>query len=285
MEKKLLGRPVAEAIRERMLPLVQALADSGAAATLCIVRVGEQPGALAYERSARKTCEVLGICVRERALPEQSSTAELLELLDEVNTDPTIHGCLLLRPLPKHMDENAACEYIVPEKDVDGVTSRSVSRVFSGVKEGFPPCTAQACLEMLDYYGVPLAGADAVVIGRSLVVGRPVAALLTGRDATVTICHRKTRGLAAKCRRADILIVAAGCMGMVDASFAREGQIVLDVGTNADENGRLRGDVAFDEVSAVAAAVSPVPGGVGAVTTMVLAKHVIEAALRQQNES
>ena len=284
MEKKLLGRPVAEAIRERMRPLVQTLSDSGAEATLCIVRVGEQSGALAYERSARKTCEALGIRVCERSLPEESSTAELLDLLEQVNVDPAIHGCLLLRPLPKHMDENAACEHIAPEKDVDGVTSRSVSRVFSGVKEGFPPCTAQACLEMLDYYQVPLAGADAVVIGRSLVVGRPVAALLIGRDATVTVCHRKTRDLPEKCRAAEILIVAAGSMGLVDASYVREGQVILDVGTNADENGKLRGDVVFDEAAAIASAVSPVPGGVGAVTTMVLAKHVIEAALKQQDE-
>ena len=284
MEKILLGRPVAEGIRQKILPLAQRLAEGGNAAALCIVRVGEQPGALAYERSARKTCEALGIRVSERSLPEQSDTETLLALLDEINADPSIHGCLLLRPLPKHMDENAACERIAPEKDVDGVTSRSVSRVFSGVDEGFPPCTAQACLEMLDYYGVPLVGTDAVVIGRSLVVGRPAAALLTGRDATVTICHRRTRDLAEKCRRAEVLIVAAGSMAMVDERFVREGQIILDVGTSMDGNGKLRGDVDFDAVLPLAAAVSPVPGGVGAVTTMVLAKHVLEAALRQLDE-
>ena len=283
MEKKLLGRPVAEAIRERMEPLVQELADSGNSATLSIVRVGEQPGAVAYERSARKTCEALGIRVSMYYLPEQSSTEELLSLVDVINEDPSIHGCLLLRPLPEHMDENAACERISPEKDVDGVTSRSVSRVFSGVDEGFPPCTAQACLEILDYYGIPLAGADATVVGRSLVVGRPVAALLTGRDATVTICHRKTRELAEKCRRAEVLIAAAGSIGMIGKNCVQDGQVILDVGTSVDATGKLRGDVDFDAVIDRAAAVSPVPGGVGAVTTMVLAKHVIEAALRQQS--
>ena len=284
MGKQLLGRPVAEAIKEGLRPAIRTLDAAGICPCLCIVRVGEQGSAIAYERSAKKSCEALGIRVESRTAPAESRTEELLDLMDAINADSAIHGCLLLRPLPKQVDEVAVCERLAPEKDVDGITSRSLAKVFCGAGAGFAPCTAQACLEMLDYYGVALSGANVTVIGRSLVVGRPVAALLTGRDATVTLCHRKTKDLPELCRNAEVLIAAAGSLGMVDGRYAHAGQIVLDVGTNVDASGKLRGDVDFEAVEPVVEAISPVPGGVGSVTTAVLAKHVIEAAMRQLDE-
>ena len=272
------GAPAAAALTEQLIPRAQALRERGIVPTLAIVRVGERPEDLSYERGAMKRCEKVGIAVRQFLLTVTSSQADLMEVIEEVNRDDSIHGCLLFRPLPRHMDEQAACAALAPEKDVDGITPGSLAAVFAGSGAGYPPCTAQACLELLDHYGYELKGKRAVVVGRSLVIGKPVSMLLLGRHATVTICHTRTADLPAECRRAKVLIAAAGKAGVIGADCLSPGQVVIDVGINADGDGNLVGDVDFAAAEPVAGAITPVPGGVGAVTTSVLARHVIEAA-------
>ena len=272
------GAPVAAALTEELSQRAQALVAKGITPTLAIVRVGERPEDLSYERGALKRCEKVGIAVRQYLLTAASSQTDLMEVIEEINRDNSIHGCLLFRPLPKHMDEAAICAALSPAKDVDGITVGSLAAVFSGSGAGYPPCTAQACLEILDHYGYELKGKRAVVVGRSLVIGKPMSMLLLGRHATVTICHTRTADLPAECRRADVLVAAAGKAGAVSAQCLAPGQVVLDVGINVDENGNLVGDVDFAAAENTVEAITPVPGGVGAVTTSVLARHVIEAA-------
>lgn len=272
------GAPVAAALTEQLSQRAQALIAKGVTPTLAIVRVGERPEDLSYERGALKRCEKVGIAVRQYLLTATSSQTDLMEVIKEINRDDSIHGCLLFRPLPKHMDEAAVCAALSPAKDVDGITAGSLAAVFSGNGAGYPPCTAQACLEILDHYGYELKGKRAVVVGRSLVIGKPVSMLLLGRHATVTICHTRTADLPAECRRADVLVAAAGKAGAVSAQCLAPGQVVLDVGINVDEDGNLVGDVDFAAAENTVEAITPVPGGVGAVTTSVLARHVIEAA-------
>ena len=272
------GAPAAAALTEQLIPRAQALRERGIVPTLAIIRVGERPEDLSYERGAMKRCEKVGIAVRQFLLTAVSSQADLMDVIEEVNRDQSIHGCLLFRPLPRHMDEQAACAALDPAKDVDGITPGSLAAVFAGSGAGYPPCTAQACLELLDHYGYELKGKRAVVVGRSLVIGKPASMLLLGRHATVTICHTRTADLPAECRRADVLIAAAGKAGVVGASCLSPGQVVIDVGINAGEEGNLVGDVDFAAAEPVVTAITPVPGGVGAVTTSVLARHVIEAA-------
>lgn len=272
------GAPVAAALTEQLSQRAQALIAKGVTPTLAIVRVGERPEDLSYERGALKRCEKVGIAVRQYLLTATSSQTDLMEVIKEINRDDSIHGCLLFRPLPKHMDEAAVCAALSPAKDVDGITAGSLAAVFSGSGAGYPPCTAQACLEILDHYGYELKGKRAVVVGRSLVIGKPVSMLLLGRHTTVTICHTRTADLPAECRRADVLVAAAGKAGAVSAQCLAPGQVVLDVGINVDEDGNLVGDVDFAAAENTVEAITPVPGGVGAVTTSVLARHVIEAA-------
>ena len=272
------GAPVAAALTEQLSQRAQALIAKGVTPTLAIVRVGERPEDLSYERGALKRCEKVGIAVRQYLLTATSSQTDLMEVIKEINRDDSIHGCLLFRPLPKHMDEAAVCAALSPAKDVDGITAGSLAAVFSGSGAGYPPCTAQACLEILDHYGYELKGKRAVVVGRSLVIGKPVSMLLLARHATVTICHTRTADLPAECRRADVLVAAAGKAGAVSAQCLAPGQVVLDVGINVDEDGNLVGDVDFAAAENTVEAITPVPGGVGAVTTSVLARHVIEAA-------
>lgn len=281
MAVELRGAPVAADLTERLGRRASALAARGVAPTLAIVRVGEREDDLSYERGALKRCERVGIAVRRVVLPGDCPQGELLTRMRAVSEDPSVHGCLLFRPLPAHLDEEAACAALAPRKDVDCATPGSLYGVLSGRPCGFPPCTAAAVLEVLDHYDVGLAGANVVVVGRSLVVGRPVSLMLQRRDATVTMCHTRTRDLDAICRSADVLVVAAGRPRLIGADAVRPGQTVIDVGINWDEESeRLVGDVDYDAVSDVVSAITPVPGGVGAVTTAVLAKHVIEAAER-----
>ena len=272
------GAPAAAALTEKLAAQAAGLREAGIVPTLAIVRVGERPEDLSYERGAMKRCEKVGIAVRQFLLTAVSSQADLMDVIEEVNRDQSIHGCLLFRPLPRHMDEQAACAALAPEKDVDGITPGSLAAVFAGSGAGYPPCTAQACLELLDHYGYELKGKRAVVVGRSLVIGKPVSMLLLGRHATVTLCHTRTADLPAECRRAEVLIAAAGKAGVIGADCLSPGQVILDVGINADGDGNLVGDVDFAAAEPVAGAITPVPGGVGAVTTSVLARHVIEAA-------
>jgi len=281
MAKVLRGAPVAERICEELRPRVHSLEVRGIKPCLAIVRMGENAGDLAYEGAAKRRCASLGVDVRVFALPQDAEEKELLSVIDGINKDDDIHACLIMRPFPAHINEDEVCEFLNIHKDVDCVTSYSLSRVFSGYGQGFFPCTAESCMAILDYYGYDLRGARVAVIGRSLVIGRPVSIMLQDRDATVTMCHTKTRNLPKVCRNKEILIVAAGHAKVVDESFVNEGQVIIDVGINGDENGNIVGDVDFDSVEKLVSALTPVPGGVGSVTASILAKHVIEAAERQ----
>ncbi|OUO13021.1 bifunctional 5,10-methylenetetrahydrofolate dehydrogenase/5,10-methenyltetrahydrofolate cyclohydrolase [Flavonifractor sp. An4] len=272
------GAPVAQALTERLIVKANQLKVQGIVPTLAIVRVGERPEDLSYERGALKRCEKVGIRVRQFTLPEESSHGDLLAVIEQINADREIHGCLLFRPLPPQIDEAAICAALDPAKDVDGITAGSLAAVFTGSGAGYPPCTAQACMEILEHYGCDLTGKRAVVVGRSLVVGKPLSMLLLGKNATVTLCHTRTADLAAECRRAEVLIAAAGRANMIGRDHLAPGQLVLDVGINVDENGNLVGDVDFAAADEIVGAVTPVPGGVGAVTTSVLAAHVLQAA-------
>ena len=249
------GAPAAAALTEKLAVQAAALRQAGVVPTLAIVRVGERPEDLSYERGAVKRCEKVGIAVKRFILSEDASQEELTALLRQINGAPDIHGCLLFRPLPRHMDEGAVCAALSPAKDVDGITPGSLASVFSGDRQGYPPCTAQACMELLDYYGYDLTGRRAVAL-------------------------RPSSSMAAECRRAEVLIAAAGKAKVIGADHLAPGQVVIDVGINVDEDGSLTGDVDFAAAQDVVRAITPVPGGVGAVTTTVLARHVLEAAAR-----
>ena len=214
-------------------------------------------------------------------LPEDVSQEELLATIDKVNKDDSIHGVLLFRPLPKHLDQSVIENALDPAKDVDCMTDGSMAGVFTGKPLGFPPCTPQACMEILDHYGIDCTGKKAVVIGRSLVVGKPAAMMLIKKNATVTVCHTRTVDMPSVTREADIIIVAAGRAGVVGADYVRPGQIVIDVGINVNEEGKLCGDVDYAAVNTRSSVITPVPGGVGSVTTSVLVGHVVEAAKRK----
>ena len=281
MADLLKGAPVAKALTAELAERAQALRAAGVVPTLAIVRVGEREDDLSYERGALKRCEKVGIEAKRILLPADAVQERLMAAIDEVNADAAIHGCLMFRPLPATLDENAAAAALDPAKDVDSMTPASLLTTLSGRGEGFAPCTAEAVLAILDHYGVALDGAKVAVVGRSLVIGKPVAAMLTARNATVTTCHTHTRDLAAECRAADIVVAAVGRARTIGADAVSAGQTVIDVGINWDEaTGKLVGDVDFDAADPVVGAITPVPGGVGAVTTAILAKHVIEAAER-----
>ena len=278
MAEILKGLPVAKALSETLCTRSEKLSEKGVIPTLCIIRVGERGDDISYEKGAQKRCAMTGVRLLNVTLPEDCTKEELLSEIRKVNEDDSIHGCLMFRPLPDPEMEKAACELLDPKKDVDCMTLGSLARVFSGKGEGYPPCTAQACIEILDYYGIPVSRKRVTVIGRSLVVGRPLNMMLEERDATVTMCHRKTVNLSLSCKDAEILISAAGNPGFVTDGFFNRDQIVIDVGINVNPEGKLCGDVDFETAAGIVKAVTPVPGGVGSVTTAVLCKHVIEAA-------
>ena len=284
MAQTLLGKEVTAALNERIKADVEKLKAAGVNPTLGIIRVGERGDDISYERGAMKRCDTLGVAVKQYLLPADVTQEQLIATIEEVNKDDSIHGVLMFRPLPKHLDEEAACQALDPEKDVDGITDGSMVGVFTGQKNGFPPCTPQACMEILDHYGIDCTGKKAVVIGRSLVVGKPAAMMLIKKNATVTVCHTKTVDMPAVCREADILIVAAGRAGVVDKPYFAPGQVVIDVGINVNAEGKLCGDVKFEDAEPIVGAITPVPGGVGSVTTSVLVGHVVEAAMRRQNQ-
>lgn len=274
------GAPAAAALMEDLTGRIERLSGAGVTPTLAIVRVGERPDDCAYETGAVKRCEKAGVAVKRFPLPAGCSALELRAVLEHINAVSEIHGCLMLRPLPDPAMEEMACALLDPKKDVDCMTPAALAGVFAGKGWGYPPCTAQACLELLNYYGTDLTGKRAVVVGRSLVIGKPVSMLLQAENATVTMCHTRTKDLPAVCRGAEVLIAAAGRANLLGAAHVSPGQVVLDVGINVDESGKLCGDVKFDEAEPVVSAITPVPGGVGAVTTAVLVKHVVEAAER-----
>ena len=281
MAKQLLGKEVTAALNERIKADVATLNAKGVKPTLGIIRVGERPDDLSYERGATKRCETLGVEYKKYLLPADVSQEELLKVIDEVNKDDNIHGVLMFRPLPKHIDQTLVENALAAEKDVDCQTDASLGGVFTGKKVGFPPCTPQACMEILDHYGIDCTGKKAVVIGRSLVVGKPAAQMLIKKNATVTTCHTRTIDMPSVAREGEILIVAAGRAGVVGAEYVSPGQIVIDVGINVNEEGKLCGDVDYAAVEPIVEAITPVPGGVGSVTTSVLVGHVVEAAMRK----
>lgn len=286
MAKLLKGKPVADAIVADARARADALRARGIVPTLAIVRVGEDPGDLSYERTLLKRAEAAGVAVRTVSLDADVSQAVLEVVVRQIGEDPGIHGCLLFRPLPAHLDEAAVCELIPAAKDVDGVTRASLASVMAGeaaspqAAAGFAPSTAEACLRVLDHYEVPLPGVRVAVLGRSLVVGRPLALLLTARDATVTLCHSRTVDAASICRASDIVVCATGRARMFGDGYFRDGQAVLDVGIDFDEAGEMCGDVDAAAVEPLDCAFTPVPGGIGSVTTAVTLDHVVTATDR-----
>jgi methylenetetrahydrofolate dehydrogenase (NADP+)/methenyltetrahydrofolate cyclohydrolase len=253
---------------------------TGAQPTLAVILVGEDPASQIYVRNKKRAADEVGIATRDFLFPQGCSQAELLATIAGINRDPSVHGILLQLPLPKGMDEDQAVAAIAPEKDADGLHPVNLGNLLGG-KPGAVPCTPAGCMEILDHYGIPIEGAEAVVIGRSRLVGKPLAQLLLARNATVTMCHTRTRDLAAHCRRADILCVAAGRAGVVTGDMVREGVVVVDVGVNRLPTGKVTGDVHFDSVASKARAITPVPGGVGPMTIAMLMRNTYRAALRQ----
>ena len=281
MAEILKGAAVTAALNEKTAAKVAELKEKGVSPTLAILRVGERPDDISYETGAMKRCEKCGVAVKNVVLPGDVDSGVFFKTLDRLNKDPSVHGILMFRPLPKHIDGEKARTMLAPEKDIDGCSDGSLAGVFTNTRVGFPPCTAQAAMEILDYYGVDCAGKRAVVMGRSLVVGRPAAMLLMHKNATVTVTHRKTADTPSVVREADIVIAAIGDPEKLGASYFRPGQIVVDVGIHwNEEKNKLCGDVKYDEVEPIVAAITPVPGGVGTVTTSILVSHVAEAAER-----
>ncbi len=273
------GSPVAAAISETLVQDVEELKAKGVEPTLAIVRVGERPDDLAYERGAMKRAEKVGVRVLNEVFPGDIEEEVFFKELIRINHDPEVHGILMFQPLPKHIDGTKARALMDPAKDMDGCTTGSMAGVFTNTPIGYPPCTAQAAMEMLHYHGVEIKGKKAAVIGRSLIIGRPVAMMLMHENATVVNCHTRTVDVPSITREADILIAAAGVLRSVKPEFTNPDQVVIDVGINWDEEaGSIAGDVDFEAVEPVVKAITPVPAGVGSVTTSVLMKHVVAAA-------
>lgn len=275
------GADLANSINKNTQTLVQALKKAGIDPTLSVITITPNNSDLAYQNTIKKECSAMGITLNVTNMPPHTSTTQLCEQIEQINKNNSIHGCLLFQPMPKNIDINKIRTLLKPQKDVDGITLISLSAVFIGVLDnnsGFAPCTAQACIDILDYYNIKITGKHIVVIGRSLVVGRPVALLLSNRRATVTICHSKTQNLANICRNADIIISAAGVAKLVDKTFLSKNQVILDVGINIVANGKICGDVDYETALNYVEAITPVPGGVGTVTTAVLLNNVAIAA-------
>jgi methylenetetrahydrofolate dehydrogenase (NADP+)/methenyltetrahydrofolate cyclohydrolase len=278
------GKVVAQKVQEEVRVAAAAFREEhGLAPGLAAVLVGADPASAVYVRNKKRTAASLGIASPDHLYPEGLQQGELLALIDRLNADRTVHGILLQLPLPKELDEDEAVARVAPEKDVDGLHPVNMGRLLAGAPT-VVPCTPAGCLEILDHYGANLHGAEAVVVGRSRLVGKPLAQLLLGRHATVTMCHTRTRDLAAHTRRADVLCVAAGRPDVIRGEMVKEGAWVIDVGVNRLESGKLAGDVDFESVSARAAAVTPVPGGVGPMTVAMLMRNTLLAARRQAGE-
>lgn len=269
------GLPVANAINEKLIEEVKTMEKKP---HLAIIRVGERPDDMSYERGATKKMDKVGFECTSYTFPADIDNDTFQKEFDKINQDDNIDGILLLRPLPKHLDEKAVENRIDPCKDLDGISPVNLAKVYAGDESGFAPCTAEAVIEMLDFAGINLTGKRVTVVGRSLVIGKPVAMMLMKKNATVTVCHTRTVDMAGTCRNAEVVVAAAGVAKMIDKSFISKDAVVIDVGINVDEEGNLCGDVNFDEVSRLASVITPVPGGVGSVTTSVLAKHLMKAA-------
>lgn len=284
MANLLKGKDVAISINERSKKDIEALKNKGIIPTLAIVRVGSKESDLSYEKGAIKRASEVGVEVKSIVLDENVDYNSFYSTLDQLNNDNSVHGILLLRPIPNELDNEKARLYIKPEKDVDGCGNGSLSGVFTNTEYGFAPCTAQAAIEILDYYNIDVTGKNVVVVGRSLVVGKPLSMLLLNKNATVTVCHSKTKDLPGICKKADIVICAIGRLEMLNADYFSNNQIVIDVGINWSETKqKLCGDVLFEEAEPIVDSITPVPGGVGSVTTSVLINHVVEACKRENS--
>ncbi|HKM28251.1 MAG TPA: bifunctional 5,10-methylenetetrahydrofolate dehydrogenase/5,10-methenyltetrahydrofolate cyclohydrolase [Anaerovoracaceae bacterium] len=276
------GKEVADKINEKTIKDVEALHLQGVAPTLAIVRVGENDSDIAYEKGAEKKANLLGIKVEKYILRDNDETEEedLVDVIKAINDNKDIHGVLLFRPLPKRFNDDTVRNTLAPEKDIDGITDLSMSGVFTDKTLGYPPCTAAAAMEILRHYGIEMSGKKAVIIGRSLVIGKPVAMMLLKENATITICNSKTPAdeLEKLCKDADIIIAATGRMHTVTDKHITDKQVVIDVGINFDEEGKMCGDADFADIEDKVRGITPVPGGVGSVTTSILMQHVVEAA-------
>lgn len=284
MAELLSGAPVAAELCARVSAGVAQLREHGVTPTVAIVRVGERPADVSYERGFAKRAQSLGIGVERLLLPDTVGERELIAVLEEINQNPRLHGCLLFRPLPGHLNTPAVLGALLPEKDIDAMTSASMGGLMVQGTPGFPPCTATACMELLEHYQIALQGRNVVMVGAGVTVGMPTAILLMNRGATVSVCNIYTdpQRMAELCRGADIIISAAGKAGLIGQDHLSPGQVVIDVGLSLGVDGKLHGDVDFEAAESVVAAITPVPGGVGAVTSTVLAAHTVQAALRGQ---
>ncbi|MDO4772151.1 MAG: bifunctional 5,10-methylenetetrahydrofolate dehydrogenase/5,10-methenyltetrahydrofolate cyclohydrolase [Bacillota bacterium] len=280
MAKLLKGIDCANRISEELMPEIQALKASGVNPCLAILRIGENPDDLAYERGIEKRFAKLDLSIKKFVLDAGASQDAVLQAIDEINGDDSLQGALLFRPFPKEMDDELIRNALRPEKDLDGISDGSLAGIFTNSKQGFAPCTPEACVALLKHYGYEIAGKNITVLGRSLVIGKPVSMMLLNEHASVTICHSKTKEIREHCKRADIVIGAIGKAEFIDGSFVGRDQVFLDVGINVDAEGKLLGDIKLDEVEAAAEAISPVPGGVGSITTSILASHLVEACKR-----
>lgn len=282
MAEILKGAPVAAHIRDNISQKIELCRLRGINPKIAIVRVGENPDDIAYEKRVKSNCEKVGLSFQVIVLDKDITQEEFEKEFEAVNSSPENDGILLFRPLPKGLDEEKICTLIDPSKDIDCMNPVNLNRVFNGEKSGFAPCTPEAVVEILKYYKVPLKGADAVIINRSMVLGKPLAMLLMGEDATVTVCHSKTADTAAHTKNADIIVTGVGKAEYFDGEYFSEKNTVIDVGINFVD-GRMTGDVNFGQAEPVVKAITPVPGGVGAVTSMILLKHAADAAWRRAN--
>lgn len=267
------GAEVSAKIKEQVQEILAA--HDGPAPKLAIVRVGENPDDMSYERGAIKKMEAFGLRVQSYVFPGDMEDGAFKQEFARINEDEDVDGILLLRPLPKQICEKDIENMIDPAKDLDGISPVNIARVFTGDPEGFAPCTAEAVIEVLKANNIPITGKKVTIVGRSMVVGKPLSMLMLKENATVTICHTRTVDLPGECRQAEILVAAAGRAKMLNGDYVGQDAVVIDVGINVDENGKLCGDVDFDTITDQASMATPVPGGVGAVTTAVLAKHLV----------
>lgn len=280
MVKEIRGSDVARELKARMIADIEVL--NGYIPHLAIIRVGERPDDISYEKGAVKRAQSIGIRCTSFLFPGDITHERFVEEFQKINRDPEVDGILMLRPLPKQIDEKKIECLIDPRKDIDCISPINLAKVFAGDPMAYAPCTAEAVMEMLKFEGIELKGKRVTVVGRSLVVGKPLAMLMLGQHATVTICHTRTADFTGTCRNGEILVAAAGKARMIKKEHVAEGAVVIDVGINVDQEGNLCGDVDYDEVKTAAGVITPVPGGVGSVTTLVLLKHLIRAAMEKQ---
>lgn len=275
------AKPVVQEIKNQLAEEVSQIQATGINPTLGIVRVGNRPDDVYYENSIIKNCQSIGIAVKTYTLDLEIDQQQFIKVLTEVNEDRSVHGILIFRPLPAQLDENVIKYVIDPAKDIDCMHPLNLAKVFEGDMKGLVPCTPDAVMETLKHYSIKLQGANVVIMGRSLVVGKPLSMMLLKENATVTICHSKTNDLQGIAKKADIIVAAMGKAKLVDENYVTENSVVIDVGINDAGNGKICGDVDYVEVKDQVQAITPVPGGVGSVTTSILLKHVVVACKKQ----